>query len=96
MASIVDSSVHIHTLAEPSPCPPPWFGEFVLVVTHLKKQGVFTKVCERVRFTRRRFGRYEIIDFLAVRIALCDQRRAHAGGVLREPPTVRGPVHGRI
>jgi hypothetical protein len=66
MTSIVDSSVHIHTLAEPSPCPPPWFGEFVLVVTHLKKQGVFTKVCERVRFTRRRFGRYEIIDFLAV------------------------------
>src|SRR5260370_1185583 len=66
MTSIVDSSVHIHTSAEPSPCLPPWFGEFVLVVTHLKKQGVLTKICERVRFARRRFGRCEIIDFLAV------------------------------
>ena len=66
MTSIVDSSVHIHTSVEPSPCLPPWFGEFVLVVTHLKKQGVLTKICERVRFARRRFGRYEMIDFLAV------------------------------
>ncbi|HEX4203031.1 MAG TPA: hypothetical protein VHZ51_02295 [Ktedonobacteraceae bacterium] len=49
-----------------APCPPPWFGEVVLLVTHLKKQGVFTKLCERVRFARRRFGRYEVIDFLAV------------------------------
>jgi hypothetical protein len=38
----------------------------VLLVTHLKKQGVLTKLCERVRFARRRFGRYEVIDFLAV------------------------------
>ena len=38
----------------------------MLVVTHLKKQGVLTKICERVRFTRRRFGHYEIIDSLAV------------------------------
>lgn len=66
MTSIVDSSVHIHTSSELAPCSPPWFGEVVLVVTHLKKQGVFTKLCERVRFARRRFGRYEVIDFLAV------------------------------
>src|SRR5258708_31106369 len=66
MTSIVDSSVHIHTSAELAPCPPPWFGEVVLLVTHLKKQGVLTKLCERVRFARRRFGRYEGIDFLAV------------------------------
>lgn len=66
MTSIADSPVHIHISAEPSPCLPPWFGEFVLVVAHLKKQGVLTKICERVRFARRRFGRYETIDFLAV------------------------------
>jgi len=66
MTSIVDSSVTIHTSAELAPCPPPWFGEVVLLVTHLKKQGVLTKLCERVRFARRRFGRYEVIDFLAV------------------------------
>lgn len=28
--------------------------------------GVLEKISERVRFTRRRFGRYEVIDFLAV------------------------------
>jgi len=38
----------------------------VLLVTHLKKQGVLSKLCEGVRFARRRFGRYEVIDFLAV------------------------------
>jgi hypothetical protein len=66
MTSIVDSSVQIHTSSELVPCPPPWFGEIVLVVTHLKKQGVLTKLCERVRFARRRFGHYDVIDFLAV------------------------------
>jgi len=29
-------------------------------------QGVLTAITERVRFARRRFGRYEVIDFLAV------------------------------
>jgi hypothetical protein len=42
------------------------FEEVVLLVTHLKKQGVLSKLCEQVRFARRRFGRYEVIDFLAV------------------------------
>jgi hypothetical protein len=66
MTSIVDSAVTIHTSAELAPCSPPWFGEVVLVVTHLKKQGVLTKLGEQVRFARKRFGRYEVIDFLAV------------------------------
>jgi hypothetical protein len=66
MTSIVDSSVQIQTSAELAPCPPPWFGEVVLIVTHLKKQGMLTKLCEQVRFARKRFGRYEVIDFLAV------------------------------
>lgn len=66
MTSIVDSSVQVHTTASSFPCPPPWFGEVVLVVTHFKKQGVLTKLCERVRFARNRFGRYDVVDFLAV------------------------------
>jgi len=45
---------------------PSWFGEVVLLITHLKKQGVLAKFCERIQFARRRFGRYEVIDFLAV------------------------------
>ena len=66
MTSIVDSSVSIQTSAESAPCPPPWFGEVVLLVTHLQKQGVWASLCERVQFARRRFGRYEVIDFVAV------------------------------
>jgi len=66
MTSISDSSVTIQTSSEGAPCPPPWFGEAVLLVTHLKKQGALTKLCEQVRFARKRFGRYEVIDFLAV------------------------------
>jgi hypothetical protein len=96
MTSIANGSVNIQTTSESNPSPPSWFGEVVLLVTHLKKQGVLTTLCERVRFARRRFGRYEVIDFLAVRIALRDQWRAHPGGVLREPPALRHPVHGLV
>jgi hypothetical protein len=42
-----------------------------LIVEHLRKLGILSKINERVRFTRRRFGRYEVIVFLAVQIALC-------------------------
>jgi hypothetical protein len=66
MTSIVDSSVQIHTSSELAPCAPSWFGEVVMLVTYLKKQGTLTKICEQVRFARKRFGRYELIDFLAV------------------------------
>ena len=38
----------------------------MLIVQHLRKQGVLSKISERVRFARRRFGHYEVIDFLAV------------------------------
>jgi hypothetical protein len=42
------------------------FEEVVLMAAHLRKQGVLIKISEGVRFARRRFGRYEAIDFLAV------------------------------
>jgi hypothetical protein len=66
MSSIADGSVTIQSSSESVPCPPSWFGAVVLLVAHLKTQGVLAKICERVQFTRRRFGRYEVIDFLAV------------------------------
>ena len=50
------------------------FEEATLIVEHLRKQGVLSAISERVRFARRRFGHYEVIDFLAVQIALCHQR----------------------
>jgi hypothetical protein len=59
MTSIADSSVIIQTSSESVPSIPCWLGEVVLIVEHLCKQGVLTKIGERVRFARRRFGHYE-------------------------------------
>jgi len=66
MTSIADSSVIIQTSSHSVPSTPSWFGEVVLIIEHLRKQGILTKLSERMRFRRRRFGHYEVIDFLAV------------------------------
>lgn len=66
MSSIADGAVSIQTSAESVPAPPAWFGEVTLIVGYLRKHEVLSKISERVRFARRRFGRYEVIDFLAV------------------------------
>jgi hypothetical protein len=66
MSSIADGAVHIQTSSESLASPPSWFGEVVLIAAHLRQHGLLTKISERVRFARRRFGRYEVIDFLAV------------------------------
>jgi hypothetical protein len=66
MTSIADSEVLIQTPSVSVPSPPSWFGEVVLIAAHLRQYGVLIKISERVRFARRRFGHYEVIDFLAV------------------------------
>ena len=66
MNSITDGSVSIQTTPQSVPSTPGWLGEVTLAARYLRKQGVFAAICERVRFARRRFGRYEVIDFLAV------------------------------
>ena len=42
------------------------FEEVALMAQHLRKQGILSATCERVRFARRRFGHYDVIDFVAV------------------------------
>ncbi len=66
MTSIADSSVIIQTTSEAVPSTPCWLGEVVLIVQHLRKQSVLSAITSQVRFARRRFGHYEVIDFLAV------------------------------
>jgi hypothetical protein len=66
MTSIADLSVTIQTSSRSVPVPPPWFGEVALLVHHLRKQGVLDAIAEQVRFARRRFGHFEVIDFVAV------------------------------
>ena len=65
MGSIADESVHIQTSSELQFATPSWLGEAALVAAHLRKRGLLSKISERVRFARRRFGRYEVLDFVA-------------------------------
>lgn len=66
MSSIADESVQIQTSSDAQFATPSWMREVALVASHLRKQGLLTKISERVRFARRRFGRYDVLDFLAV------------------------------
>jgi hypothetical protein len=66
MTSIVDSAVKIQTTSESNFSPPSWFGEIVVISRYLRTHGVLSKINEQVRFARKRLGRYEVIDFLAV------------------------------
>ena len=96
MRSHADTSVKIQTTSEPNPSTPCWFGEVVVISGFLRKHHVLSKINERVRFARKRFGRYEVIDFLVVQIALCQKLRTYPGGVLRAAPALRHPLHGLI
>lgn len=66
MTTIAYSPVNIQTSARSVPSLPNWFGEITLLAHHLQQQGVLAAIEEQVRFARRRFGRYEVIDFVAV------------------------------
>jgi hypothetical protein len=66
MTSIADTSVKIQTTPDPNLSTPCWFGEVVVISSALRKYHILSKINEQVRFARKRFGRYEVIDFLAV------------------------------
>jgi hypothetical protein len=66
MTSIADTSVKIQTTPDPNPSTPCWFGEVVVISNALRTYHTLSKINEKVRFARKRFGRYEVIDFLAV------------------------------
>ena len=79
MTSIADSSVRIQTSSDAVPATPCWFGEVALLIPYLRKQGVLSASSAQVRLARRRFGHYEVIDFLAVLFGyeiLGERRRA--------------------
>ncbi len=66
MTSIANGSVKIQTTSEPNFSTPSWFGEVVVISRYLHKHDVLNKINEHVRFARKRFGHYDVIDFLAV------------------------------
>ncbi|GHO61782.1 hypothetical protein KSC_006740 [Ktedonobacter sp. SOSP1-52] len=58
--------MRIQTSSEPVPSTPSWLGEVVLISSYLRKHEVLSKITEHMRFARRRFGRYDVVDFLAI------------------------------
>ncbi len=50
------SSVSIQTSEEPLPSMPAWFGEVALLAQTFTRLGLLSQICERVRFSRKRFG----------------------------------------
>ena len=45
---------------------PEWFGEVALLAHTLTRLGLLAEISERVRFARKRFGTFEVIDFVVV------------------------------
>ena len=72
MTSIASSPLHIQVCTQSVPALPCWFGELTLIIHHVQRQGVLAEISEQVHFARRRFGRYELIDFVAVLFGYAD------------------------
>jgi hypothetical protein len=66
MGTVPHPCVDIHTTLEPQVSIPPWFAEIVLIAGYLRSHGVLDALSTQVRLVRGRFGRYEVLDFLAL------------------------------
>ncbi len=65
---MTDPSVHIQVDPTSVPSTPAWFGEVAVVAHTFQQLGLVKAIEERVRFSRARMGKYELIDFVAVLI----------------------------
>ena len=63
---MVDFPVSIQTSSDSVPSTPSWMGEATVIAQYLQHLGVLSTIEEQVRFVRRRFGHYDLIDFVAV------------------------------
>jgi len=66
MSSSTHVSVTIQASSEPVPAVPAWFSEVTVIAHTLQHLGVLSDIAEHVRFARRRFGHYDLIDFTVV------------------------------
>jgi hypothetical protein len=76
MTSIAEISVCIQTSSDSVPSTPSWLGEVALLISYLGQQGVLSAIHSQVRLARGRFGRDEVIDFLAVLFGYAGSRPA--------------------
>src|SRR5437763_1250731 len=68
MSSITSSHVDIQTSPQSVPSPPSWLGAVAVVAQYLIHLGLLEKIVQEVRFSRKRFGTYDTIDFICVLI----------------------------
>src|SRR5258708_1364751 len=61
-------SVSLQTSTKPIASGPEWFGEVALIAHTMTRLGLLSEISEHVRFTRKRFGKFEVIDFVAMLI----------------------------
>ena len=95
MISIAYSPVHIQTSPKSVPALPIWFGEVTIMAHYLIHLGLLKRLSAQVRFARRRFGRYEVIDFVAVPHRRFAQRSRHPEQFTpRSIPCA--PLHGAV
>jgi hypothetical protein len=66
MGTVPHPCVDIHTTPIPQSSIPPWFAEVVLMAGYLRSHGLLQALTTQVHFVRRRFGHYELVDFLAL------------------------------
>jgi hypothetical protein len=66
MNSTAPLSITVQTSSEAVPAVPAWFGEVAVTAHALRRLGVLATIEERVRFARRRFGHYDLIDLVVV------------------------------
>ncbi|GHO56627.1 hypothetical protein [Ktedonobacter robiniae] len=59
-------AVSIQITPESVPAIPSWFAEMTVIALYLRHRGALSMIEERVRFARRRFGHYDLIDFVVV------------------------------
>lgn len=66
MGTVPHPCVDIHTTPSPQPSIPPWFAESILIAGSLRSHGLLEALNTQVHLVRKRFGRYEVMDFLAL------------------------------
>lgn len=65
---MTSSSVTIQLSPEAAPALPCWFGKVAIVAQIFKTSGLLQSIEQQVRFARRLFGTYEVLDFVVVLI----------------------------
>jgi hypothetical protein len=80
MTTIAHPCLEVQTSELPQPAVPPWFAETILLAQYLRTHGLLDAITRQVRLVRGRFGRYEVIDFLALVLgyAISGERTLHA------------------